>query len=217
MKIEDINKTGRRVFYNPTTKLEYEFLAQKSLGPNTFRGFHKIDKIKPGSSHVFKSVLIENSQSIIKQLNNLKTEKELNDFSNELCKELLKGLKKNINNKQLASYNKIRKPVDIVIEHLVSMGEDFNQARERITKHLFLPLDSQMFQSEFVFSNSEIRKLNLSRRFTFKDIYEIEHYFTIQEYLKNKASKIGLEERIYFDLIWNNRYNSKGGNLFETN
>ena len=82
---------------------------------------------------------------------------------------------------------------------------------------MFLPLDSQMFQSDFVFSDKERQELKIKKEFTFKDILEQSHYNEIQEFLKQKANLIGLENKIYFDLEWNDRWKSNGNNLFETN
>jgi hypothetical protein len=125
-------------------------------------------------------------------------------------------LSKNIRKDQLLSFNKLRKPVDIVIEHMISMGSDFNSVRQSLTKHLFLPLDSQMFQSSIVFSDEEIQYLKIDRTFTFKDIRSNSHYYEIQSFLSDKAARLNID-RIFFDLLWNERYKSNGGNLFETN
>jgi len=215
--IDKINIIGEKVFYNPKPLIDYDMLIKKSLGPNTYRGFHKVDKAKPGSKDAFESVFLRNKTNIINTINQIVTENQLDEFEKNICDELFNELKKNIVKEQLTSFNKIRKPVDIVIEHLISMGKDFSVARNNLTKHLFLPLDSQMFQSEFVFNDSEIRLLQINRKYTFKDIKREDHYRIIQEFLKAKAKSIGIKCRIFFDLIWNERYNSKGLNLFETN
>lgn len=216
-KIMLLNKVGQQIFYNPSPLFDYESLVKSSLGPNTYRGFHKINKNKPGSKEIFEKILIDNSEFIIKTLKSIKSEKALNSFENEICLTLKADLKKNIDNNQLKSFNKLRKPIDILVEHLISMGSDFSTTREKLIQHLFLPLDSQMFQSSFVFSDSEISELNIKRSFTFKDIMDENHYYRIQQFLKEKANLIGIEQRIYFDLIWNDRYKSKGKNLFSTN
>lgn len=216
-KIAEMNKVGQRIFYNPLPLLSYETLVKRSLGPNTYRGFHRIDKSKSGAKDAFEKILIANSNFIIDNLKVSKTEKELDDLENDICDLLMNELKKNIKNEQLISYNKIRKPVDIFIEHLVAMETDFSPVRQSLTKHLFLPLDSQMFQSDFVFSDNERLELKIKKRFTFKDILEKSHYYEIQDFLKQKANLIGLENKIYFDLEWNDRWKSNGNNLFETN
>jgi hypothetical protein len=216
-KIASINKVGTQVFYNPKPLLNYDTLIKKSLGPNTYRGFHKVDKNRPGSKHAFEKVLFDNSKFIIKNLRAAKTEKDLDNLEKEICKILKKELKKNIDTRQLNSFNKLRKPIDIVIEHLISMGNEFSSVRKTLTEHLYLPLDSQMFQSTFVFSDKEIAELKIKRSFTFKDIVDDKHYYEIQSFLKQKAVAIGVSNRIFFDLVWNERYKSKGKNLFATN
>ena len=216
-KIAEMNRVGQRIFYNPQSLLSYETLVKRSLGPNTYRGFHRIDKSKSGAKDAFETILIDNSNLIINSLLKSKTEKELDDLENEICDLLENELKKNIKNKQLISYNKIRKPVDIFIEHVVAMEISFSPVRQSLTKHLFLPLDSQMFQSDFVFSDKERLELKIKKGFTFKDIEVKSHYNEIQEFLKQKTSIIGLENKIYFDLEWNDRWKSNGNNLFETN
>lgn len=106
--------------------------------------------------------------------------------------------------------------MDIVFQHMTAMG-DFIKDRSKIVEFLFLPLDSQIFQSDFVFSDSEITKFRINRNFTFTSIKTKAQYKNIQDFLKEKADKIGINHRIYFDLIWNDRYKSDGKNLFETN
>lgn len=211
-----INKVGQQVFHNPSPLVDYETLALKSLGSNTYRGFHRFDKSKKGSKEIFEKILIENSKYIIGSVKKAKNEKDIDHLESELCK-ILKSELKNIKINQLNSFNKLRKPVDILIEHLVAMGNDFNNSRQSLTKHLFLPLDSQMFKSNFVFSDKEISELKIKRSYTFKDIEDENQYYEIQEFLRQKAIKVGISNRIFFDLIWNERYKSAGKNLFETN
>jgi hypothetical protein len=215
--VNQINKTGDRVFFRPRPQLTYYSLATGSLASNTYRGFHRIDKTKPGAKDVFDSFFTRSKQEIISNLNKVKSDDDLDKYSDEICKRLIDGLSNNIVKTQLQSYNKIRKPVDIVLEHMVSMGEDFELLRPDITKHLFLPLDSQMFQSEFVFSDSELFSLGLRRNFTFKDVTTKSKYTQVQTFLRKKADTLGLEARIFFDLVWNDRFRSQGTNLFQTN
>ncbi|XGA80985.1 hypothetical protein OR573_04850 [Halomonas sp. CH40] len=148
-QVEIMNKVGDRVFLNPYPLYSYEELALKSLGSNTYRGFHKINKKMGGAKSVFTRVLIEEKENIIKGIKLAETVKCIDQFSGEVCSIISDELKKNIKGHQLESYNKIRKPVDIVIEHMTAMYEGFEDVRERNTKFLFLPLDSWMFKSEF--------------------------------------------------------------------
>jgi len=80
----------------------------------------------------------------------------------------------------------------IVIEHFVAMLKDLDSdKRNKIVPNLYLPLDSQMFQSKDVFSDNEISKLRINRNFTFKDIMRKSHYYDIQGFLKDKADRLG--------------------------
>lgn len=212
-----MNEVGDTVFLTPTPLLSYEELVLKSLGSNTYRGFHRKNNNCLGASHTFRDVLAKKKNYLIHALNNLTSEIELNKLANELCSELIVELSKNIKPLQLISFNKVRKPVDIVFEHFIAMGEDFAPARKTATPWLFLPLDSQIFQSEFIFTTEEAKALGIKRRFTYKDIETAQHYTEIQNFLKDKATKISLNHRIYFDLIWNKRFESNGTNLFLTN
>jgi hypothetical protein len=215
--ISAINKVGQQLFYNPKPLIEYDILVRKSLGPNTYRGFHKIDKSKPGAKDAFEKILIGQSKFIIESLLIAKTESDIDNLEKIICKTLKDELKNNIDNRQLNSFNKLRKPIDIIIEHIVSMGIGFSLPRQKITNDLFLPLDSQMFKSNIIFSDIESSELKIKRTFTFKDIVDETHYYEIQDFLKIKAKKVGIESRIFFDLLWNDRYKSKGKNLFATN
>ncbi len=216
-KINKLNNLGNQVYFNAENKLDFESVIKSCLGSDTYRGFHRIDKSKAGAGEVFKNILKDNKEKIIETLTSIKEEKELDDLINCIGDEIKLGLKANVDSKQLKSFNKIRKPLDIFFEHLISMGKDIEKTTSNIIQFLFLPLDSQMFQSCFVFEDEEIKKLKLSRNFTFKDIESKEQYEEIQIHLKDKALCIGLRERIFFDLIWNDRYLREGKNLIETN
>lgn len=214
-EITTIKKLGKEIFFEKRKTHDYSTLINGVvLAPNTYRGFHKIDKSKPGAKEAFANVLNKNKDFIISELGKIKKEDDLNNIENEICKELKSVLKKNIDNRQLDSFNKLRKPIDIVIEHFIAMGSDFAGIKNLVTPFLFLPLDSQMFLSNFVFTDNEIKELNIKRAFTFKDITDKKHYYEIQEYLKIKAQKLGFENRIYFDFIWGDRYKKKSSEIF---
>jgi hypothetical protein len=216
-QIKRMNEVGDAVFLTPTPLLSYERLVLKSLGSNTYRGFHRKNNNCLGASHTFRDVLTKNKDYLIHALNNLTSEIELNTLANELSSELKIELSKNIKPLQLQSFNKVRKPVDIVFEHFVAMGEDFAPARKTATPWLFLPLDSQIFQSKFIFTTQEAKALGIKRSFTYKNIKTAQHYADIQNFLKDKTAGISLNHRIYFDLVWNKRFESNGTNLFLTN
>lgn len=217
VSVEQINVVGDRVFRNPSPLLSYEELARRSLGSNTYRGFHRLDKRGLGAAHVFREILSKNKDSIVRSINGAKSESDIDVLLKEICKTLRSELKNHIRADQLNSFNKLRKPMDIVIQHMVAMGDGFGDARSKVINWLFLPLDSQIFQSEFIFSDQEARALGIKRSYTFKDIKDENHYDDIQNFLREKSVQLGVKHRIYFDLIWNERYKSNGTNLFLTN
>jgi len=219
VKVKKINELGDIVFRSPANPHTYEYLLENALGQNTYRGFHRIDKHGTGAKVAFISVLGSNKtkDKIISCLGLIRTEDELNELENEVA-EVIKPALSNIRESQLDSYNKIRKPLDIFFEHLVSMEEDFDSIRKTLTPFLFLPLDSWMFKSPEVFPDEELNKLRIKRTFSFQDIEQEAHYFEIQKFLKMRAKREGLKFRIYFDLLWNNRYKKTSAkNLFQTN
>lgn len=223
----ELNQKGLNVFINPKKLYAFEDLicgvkvkgkTMAAIGSNTYRGFHKIDKLEFGAKYYFENCIITNKKQIIKILTEKPNEKTIDALENEIVDQLKFELRHNIINYQLKSYNKLRKPIDLVLESLVAMINTFNSGdRKSLIPLLFLPLDSQMFGSPIVFSDNEMRMLNINRSYTFKDIVDTVHYSEIQSFLKEKAEKIGLQNRIFFDLLWNDRYKKHGDNLFETN
>lgn len=144
-QLKRMNEVGDTVFLTPTPLLSYEELVLKSLGSNTYRGFYRKNNNCFGASYTFRDVLAKKKDYLIHALNNLTSEMQLNELANELCSELIVELSKNFKPLQLQSFNKIRKPVDIVFEHFVAMGEDFTQARKPPHHGCFYPLIAKYF------------------------------------------------------------------------
>jgi len=190
-----------------------------AVAQNTWRGFHKLDKQGMGSKDIFVPYFNKNRENIISELKSINTVEELDEFEDKITKQLKGMLMKCIKNNMLDSYNKVRKPVDLYIEHIVSMAEEFTVTeRERLIPLLFLPLDSQIFASEYIFSVKELYSFGLKRGSTFQDVYSNKVYKAMQNSLLQKLIKItGNFHRIYFDFFWNERYKKSGANLFETN
>ena len=213
----EIPEIGNKIFYAPGNLLDFNSIVKHSLSGNTFRGFHRIDKKLPGASLVFRSILKQKESYIIHSLSNAKSEYDIDELSRHLTKDLHEKLLINIYPKQLDSFNKIRKPIDIFIEHIVALFKGFpDETRKTIVTHLFLPLDSKIFKSELVFSDSEIKQLKIKRNYTYSSIKNESHYYEIQAFLAFKFSKLNTE-RVFLDLIWGNRYKAKGKNLLELN
>jgi tetratricopeptide (TPR) repeat protein len=188
---------------------------------NTFRGFHKIDKDAQGAGEIFKNYLTSQRDTIISQLKTVKSMDDLHLVENKICVEI-RPLLTNIKPVMLNSYNKIRKPLDLYIEHLVTMAEELVENRKRLVGCLFLPLDNQMFQQANLFSEQELDSGNITRSSTYSDVTTEQAYLILQKTVKTKAEAISANlgkpfHPIYFDLLWNGRVDRWGVNLFETN
>lgn len=226
---------GQEIFLFPSQTYSYnsiingcDVLSQSgryekmyAVARNTWRGFHKIDKSGIGAGNVFMEYFSHNKNTIISNLKEISDGSQLDTLEDSICQDL-KGKLHNIRQDMLLSYNKIRKPVDLYIEHIVAMSDELEGYRGKLSKFLFLPLDSQMFQSPYLFTDTELYRYNLGRNSTFKDIFSRNQYIKLQEILLGKADTIAMElpqpfYRIYFDLLWNERYCKESSNLFLSN
>jgi hypothetical protein len=194
-----------------------------AVGANTWRGFRRRDKEGIGPSRLFIGYFTQQKNRLLEELNEVTDSDKLDAIEDRICKELRCAFDntKNFSQEQLRPYNKLRKPVDIYIEHLVCMAREHDQGRAALVPLLFLPLDSQMFKSERpnpeIFTITELKEFGLSRRSTFASVETRETYCGLQAKLKDKANVVKGFHRIYFDLIWGNRWKNWGCNLFETN
>ena len=195
-----------------------KFLA---VDRNTFRGFHKIDKGGVGAGEVFRNYFVQHRDELVSALKDTQSVNDLHALLNRVSGAIREGLV-NIKPSMLASYNKIRKPVDLYVEHLVAMALELDASRERLIPLISLPLDSQMFQQPAVFHDAELRKVGVSRRSTYMKVSSEAAYRYLQGVLRDRAETISQTagrpfHPIYFDLFWNNRSARRGTNLFELN
>jgi hypothetical protein len=238
--IETLLSMGQKIFLNPSEEklLTYDQIingvvvkgkCMTALAGNTFRSFLRIDQDKVGASKVFRDYFLKNKKIIIAELVELRNQPQFDGLLNSYCVRIEDKLKGIIESSELGSFNKIRKPVDITIEHLLAMAREFTDSdRQKLVPMLRLPLDSWMFKDRTklnlneigVFPNDKLDELNIKRNYSFKSITTDKCYFGLQNYLKTRGQEIGGESfhAIYFDLLWGNRYTrAKGENLFETN
>ena len=192
-----------------------------AVGQNTFRGFHRLDKTCPGAKEAFIKYFVDERSSLVESLSAVRTRDELHRLSNRVCDGIRSRLS-NVVPAQLQSYNKLRKPVDLYVEHLVAMAVELSDVRATLIPLLFLPLDSQILAHRGLFTEQELAAHRLSRASTYKDVASERTYSALQLLLGEKAGAVAAERRrsfhpIYFDLVWNCRYRNWGGNLFETN
>jgi hypothetical protein len=192
-----------------------------AVDQNTFRGFWRINQACPGAKERFIDYFLERQSTLVGALAAVRSQDDLYSLSNCICEEIRTQLS-NIQQDQLRSYNKVRKPVDLYIEHLVAMAFELDEMRATLVPFLFLPLDSQILAHPGLFTELELRAHKLKRKSTYKDIDSEDTYKNLQKMLSQKAEVIVTERHrpfhvIYFDLLWNDRNRNWGGNLFETN
>jgi len=192
-----------------------------AVAPNTFRGFHLIDKSQPGARDVFHTYFMRQRPQIVGALSRIATWEELHNCANRLCDEI-RPLLSNIKPHMLLSYNKIRKPVDLYLEHLVAMGRELDGPRKTLVPLLYLPLDSQIMANSAILSDVQLAAHGLNRASTYGEVQEEANYIALQKCIRERAHSVGRDlalsfHAIYFDLVWSGRWRSKGGNLFMTN
>lgn len=192
-----------------------------AVSQNTWRGFRNIES----PSEIYKLCFLENKDMILNSLEKVDSYGDLNILENKLYDMVLpKLLKANKNpaSSILDSYNKVRKPIDLYIEHLVLMSKELDTRRRKLISYLMLPLDSWIFETSFIFTEDELSSVGLNRGSKYGDLKDRSDYNKLQALLKEKAEFITEQiklpfYRIYFDMFWNNRYKRNGRNLFETN
>ncbi|MBD3313535.1 hypothetical protein GF345_03765 [Candidatus Woesearchaeota archaeon] len=194
---EKVRKKGEEIFLNPNKTYSYSEIIEgtkvkgnsckkkySAVSGNTFRGFTR--KNKKGASEAYKRFFLNNEELVIKRLRGAYHPEDilrLEEYILEQVKEELKGI---IIENKLNSYNRLRKPIDLYIEHLVAMDNKLNKEdKKRLVPLLFLPLDSQLFSSEIFidFTNENEPKLDASlKKEEFTDDF--------QKKLKSLTSKI---------------------------
>ena len=196
-----------------------------AVDPSTFRGFHREGYAKSEGIKVveiYRRLFLREKDNILSKLKTITSVDELNDYEDCLGYKLITDLSKPIRvlkEDKYGSYNRFRKVVDLTIEHLVSMANELEKERRSLLDKLFLPLDSQIFGSKYVFPDKIIADFKLSRNTSYGAITSKEQYTMLQEYLRGKACRISEEiapfKLIYFDLFWGERIHAENtDNLF---
>jgi len=190
-----------------------------AVAPNTFRGFHRINQQCPGAKEEFVSYFRDGESKIVAMLRTVENREQLHHIADTLCSEIRDRLT-NCKPSQLDSYNKLRKPVDLYLQHLTCMASELRKSRDNLVPLLFLPLDSQIVAHPYIFTVTELSVHRLTRQSTYKDIADSKSYNSLQAIVASRASQVSSTihcpfHPIYFDLIWNNRFERWGGNLFE--
>ncbi len=233
-----------RVFNNPGTTYPWEQVVlgapvrrpggaiqrMMAVAPNTWRGHRRIDKNRPGAGQVFQEYFLTRKRELLDGLSAVNNREQLHAYLNEVCDEIRSRLT-NIVKEVRTSYNSIRKPVDLYIEHLLTMADEVPaELRQRLVPMLFLPLDKIMLQPIQVadgtivqlFDPVVLQRYQLTPQSSYGHIRTERAYKELQRQVDQKAANVSNRcgrpfPPIYFDLLWNERYAREGTNLFELN
>lgn len=225
------------IFLHPSVLYKYEDIIQgvkvnniqkKAVDINTTQAFGKklvygnFYENKKKAMEVCDEVFLSKKDWIINKLRtSIRTKEAMDAFEQELFISLQEALITYSTPTLIKeSYNRIRKIVELYLEHIVSMASEIDSdTRNLLTPLLFMPIDSWIIKNELIFDSESIYSWGLNRSSSFGEIRNKTLFDNMQSYLVKKAndiSKVLGEEFhvIYFDLFWNNRLNMPGGNLF---
>jgi hypothetical protein len=231
-----ISLKAEQVFFSPKQLYRYEdivngafvkkgdgsFKKEKAVSTNTIRAFHRLDKNRPSIAQDIDDYFIKNKDFIINSLIKIKNEEELHRMENNICNTIRKLPDLNIDSYKLYEYNLLRKPVDLFIEHLVLLADELNNKRNELIPYLFVPLDKWILseRSEYCFFETDLRFYGISKGAGFTSIKSGDVYVKLQTLLNQNAKSLTNLTgkhfyRIYFELLWRDRYKNKGGNIWE--
>lgn len=231
MLIKALEK-GKQIFTNPKPLYGYDEIItgvnisgknMKAVANNTFMAFgYPLDENAKKVKKAYEDYFISNKSIIIKELINVNSLDDMDYVERTMYKEIYSKLI-DIKADKLDSYNRIRKPINLYLEHIISMCNLIeNIERKRLAKYMFLPMDKFIFNSPNIFNANEKRMWHISDRDGFGVVRTEELFYEMQNTLIEKAKNISKEldedfYRIYFDMFWGNRIESEGANLFLSN
>lgn len=200
----------------------YKVTTMYAIDKNTYRGFHRNDKSLDGPRKLIQDYLSYRLPGIINVLLTIRYKENFEYLSDKITEELREQLGKNVKDYMLKSYNKVRKPIDLLLEHLIAMSSELHVSRGVLVPMLNVPIDSYILNSEIIFDRSAKMDLGIKHGMTYQDIQSKTQYNEIQIYIREKADSLSSLFSnnfypIYFDLIWSNRVEKAGNNLFKTN
>ena len=107
---------------------------------------------------------------------------------NGIRKELRTQLHGHIESKILDSYNALRKPIDLYMEHVVAMANELNGYRQQLVPLLALPLDGNMMRRPEL---EQVRRQHGIRRGAgFPSVCDETAYCNLQNALRSRCETV---------------------------
>ncbi|WP_065077978.1 hypothetical protein [Clostridium ragsdalei] len=230
-------QSSETIFLKPSVLYKYEDIIRgvtvngtqkKAVNLNTTQAFGKkltygnFYENKKKAMEVCDEFFLSRKYRIINEIHShIRTKEAMDTFEHELYMNLQEALLAYTTPTLIEeSYNRIRKVVELYLEHIVSMASEIdNETRKLLTPLLFLPIDSWIIKNESIFDNESIYRWGLTRGSSFGEIRKKPLFDDMQRYLVKKANEISMVLGaefyvIYFDIFWNNRLSMPGCNLF---
>jgi len=210
-----IEIAGNRIMYNPKELIYFDEFYNRIVAKNTLRAFHRIHKNNQGPTEIVREFIINSKFQIIEGLKKTKSTKDIDLLSDELYKKLKSSLEINVQDRVLKNYNAVRKLIDLILEHVALIAKELDGFRQEVIKHLRVPLDSFILNSDCLFTYAEREEFKLGKIGSgFLRIETKEQYYRVQNHLLQVTASCGISYPIYFDVLWRDRINYQS-NLFE--
>jgi hypothetical protein len=201
--------------YNPKELIYFDEFYNRIVAKNTLRAFHRIHKNNQGPTEIVREFIINSKFQIIEGLKKTKSTKDIDLLSDELYKKLKSSLEINVQDRVLKNYNAVRKLIDLILEHVALIAKELDGFRQEVIKHLRVPLDSFILNSDCLFTYAEREEFKLGKIGSgFLRIETKEQYYRVQNHLLQVTASCGISYPIYFDVLWRDRINYQS-NLFE--
>ena len=225
-----VSAAAENIYHNPTILYPYEDVIKgvrvgsklmKAVDQSTFQAFGRFTPNMFRVQDCFIEYFIRIKDRIISRLDSVNGRNDIDMIEKDVFKDLMMLLQTKTDTTRLDSYNRVRKPINLYIQHITALAREISN-REELIRNLYIPLDRVLFGNTNVFTTQEIIQFKLDAKQGFGQIRNIEHYYRIQDFINEKAlrvsSEIGLRfYPIYFDLFWNDRYLRNSCNLFYSN
>ncbi len=231
-----LGSRGAEIFIRPSVSYTWKDIilgcsipgkakSQRAVAANTWRRLHRKDRNDPkclGPSKIFIPYFLDNKIKLLDKITTVKGQEDYHSALNDIRLDLLPELRHHIKQGVLLSYNSVRKPIDLYMEHLVAMAKDLSSYRDKLVPLLYLPLDKDIMGRPECFSEEELWRNGIRRGDGYTYVRTEASYLDLQSSLAHRCARLSkmagnIVYPIYLDLLWNQRLTKPGSSLFEIN